>query len=478
MKKVLVLVMSLVMIVAFASCKKQAAEPEEEAPARSHQISGVVDVLSDGEISVFTDSNESVTFNIENIEVETDIDVEPGDIAEVKYTGDIVNGDTSECEVEAVNISEGEKVEFEGKVTAVEEKKITLQGDKELTFDITGVKADGEIAKGDTASVKYAGVIVDTDTAHAYVKSMKLVKKAEVEPNLKSVNEKVWTTDEARIRAEYNTDSDIIATVKKGTELNRTGILDNGWSRISYKGHDRFVITEKLTAKAPAAKKEEQKKEEKKDSEKKEEEKKESKDKSEDEKKQEEQKQDDKQDQDKSDNDQQDQDQDNSDNDKQDQDQPDDDQQDQDQPDDDQQDQDQPDNDKQDQDQSDDDQQDQDQDKQDQDKQEDPADPVTLTEKGVVKSIDPETLELTNGKKFDITKAKLDMVADEAIDKEVNVEYTEGTTEATHVYFVSDDKAAEGLDSASSSAPLIVIVIALAVAAGSGYMLTRKKSTK
>ena len=68
------------------------------------------------------------------------------------------------------------------------------------------------------------------------------------------VNETVYTTDVCNIRKNYSTSSDKIATVKSGTALKRTGVGDNGWSRIEYNGQVAYITSQYLSNTAPEVK--------------------------------------------------------------------------------------------------------------------------------------------------------------------------------------------------------------------------------
>lgn len=59
------------------------------------------------------------------------------------------------------------------------------------------------------------------------------------EPKYTSVNETVVTTERVNVRKSPNGDK--IATVNKGTELKRTGVGDNGWSKVEYNGQTAYI---------------------------------------------------------------------------------------------------------------------------------------------------------------------------------------------------------------------------------------------
>lgn len=72
------------------------------------------------------------------------------------------------------------------------------------------------------------------------------------EPKFTSVNQTMYTTGEVNIRKSYSTSSAIIKTVEKGTKVTRTGIGDNGWSKITYNGQTAYISSSLLTATKPA----------------------------------------------------------------------------------------------------------------------------------------------------------------------------------------------------------------------------------
>ena len=64
----------------------------------------------------------------------------------------------------------------------------------------------------------------------------------------------VWVTSEGgvNLRRSPGTDSDIIVAVDKGTELERTGMADNGWSKILYNDIECYVDSNYVTSTPPA----------------------------------------------------------------------------------------------------------------------------------------------------------------------------------------------------------------------------------
>lgn len=67
------------------------------------------------------------------------------------------------------------------------------------------------------------------------------------EPTFTDVNEAVFTNDRVNLRKSYSTSSAKITTLDKNTKLTRTGIGNNGWSRVTYNGQTGYIYTQYLT---------------------------------------------------------------------------------------------------------------------------------------------------------------------------------------------------------------------------------------
>ena len=76
------------------------------------------------------------------------------------------------------------------------------------------------------------------------------------EPTFKAVNETVYAKSTANVRKSYSTSSNKLAQLNVGDSVTRTGIGDNGWSKITYNGQTAYVSTNLLTTEAPASQEE------------------------------------------------------------------------------------------------------------------------------------------------------------------------------------------------------------------------------
>lgn len=71
------------------------------------------------------------------------------------------------------------------------------------------------------------------------------------EMKIKAVNETVYATAGVHIRESYTTDSKVLGSLAKGASIQRTGVCENGWSRVQYESKDAYIYGEYLTTKKP-----------------------------------------------------------------------------------------------------------------------------------------------------------------------------------------------------------------------------------
>jgi uncharacterized protein YgiM (DUF1202 family) len=69
----------------------------------------------------------------------------------------------------------------------------------------------------------------------------------EVGPKFTEVNETVYATTSVNVRASYSADSDKVGSLSAGASVTRTGVGNNGWSRIIYNGNEAYVSSDYLT---------------------------------------------------------------------------------------------------------------------------------------------------------------------------------------------------------------------------------------
>ena len=82
----------------------------------------------------------------------------------------------------------------------------------------------------------------------------------QAEPKFKDVNELVYVdpqkVNSVNVRQGYTTSTTLLGSIKAGESVTRTGIGDNGWSRVTYNGKTAYIITSALTTTKPEEKEE------------------------------------------------------------------------------------------------------------------------------------------------------------------------------------------------------------------------------
>ena len=68
---------------------------------------------------------------------------------------------------------------------------------------------------------------------------------------IEDVSETVWTTDAVNVRINADAASDRVGGLGKGANITRTGICDNGWSRVDYDGTIAYIHSDYLTTTEP-----------------------------------------------------------------------------------------------------------------------------------------------------------------------------------------------------------------------------------
>ncbi|MBP3707443.1 MAG: cadherin-like beta sandwich domain-containing protein [Clostridia bacterium] len=73
----------------------------------------------------------------------------------------------------------------------------------------------------------------------------------EKEPTFKSANEKMYATGNINVRKSYSADSDKLGSLQTGDEVTRTGVGDNGWSKVTFNGGVGYIKSSLLTTEQP-----------------------------------------------------------------------------------------------------------------------------------------------------------------------------------------------------------------------------------
>ena len=69
---------------------------------------------------------------------------------------------------------------------------------------------------------------------------------------VKDVSKTMYASSSVRVRSGYSTSTDVLGALSAGEKVTVTGEVENGWVRVSYKGHTAYVAKNYLTETAPA----------------------------------------------------------------------------------------------------------------------------------------------------------------------------------------------------------------------------------
>ena len=69
--------------------------------------------------------------------------------------------------------------------------------------------------------------------------------------NITDVSETVWAVSNVNVRSQSSTSASKLGMLSSGASVTRTGVCDNGWSRIDYNGQEAYVNSTYLTTTEP-----------------------------------------------------------------------------------------------------------------------------------------------------------------------------------------------------------------------------------
>ena len=140
---------------------------------------------------------------------------------------------------EAVSVDEEqtkkESETAETKTTETEASETEAETEKETTAETETKAAETETAE--TKAAETEKTQQDKASAASYT----------------DVNETVWATYSVSIRSAASTDADKLDVLVGSYSIIRTGVGDNGWSKVDYNGQTGYIKSEYLTTTKPAA---------------------------------------------------------------------------------------------------------------------------------------------------------------------------------------------------------------------------------
>lgn len=244
-----------------AGCKKE--EPEKEVVVKNEgQMEGTL-VSFEGKTLVVEEADDFYTFDVSNAAIQTK-NMRAGDELIVYFEGKLENKDASKVKVTSVeDLGENEhqtEKQAVGTLVDLTENTITIRQNDgvELLFNSNNCQHEFKngIREGNWIVVTYIGEVNGTDTKNVTVIKItdndpNIVEKEQKKMKITAVNETVYATAGVHIRESYTTDSKVLGSLAKGGSIVRTGICENGWSRVQYKSKDAYIYGEYLTKKEP-----------------------------------------------------------------------------------------------------------------------------------------------------------------------------------------------------------------------------------
>jgi uncharacterized protein YgiM (DUF1202 family) len=123
-----------------------------------------------------------------------------------------------------------------------------LNLDRDTDYVNENVSADAPEATGTSGNVPVAAV---TPTPEATPTPAAEQTASGVKVEVKS--DTYYASSELNLRSDASADADLISSVAAGTQLNSTGVCENGWIRVDYNGQTCYASGDFVTTTAPAA---------------------------------------------------------------------------------------------------------------------------------------------------------------------------------------------------------------------------------
>lgn len=256
--------LALASALSLSGCRK-AQEKEPEVIVESKGQMEAVLVSFEGKTLVVTEAGEEYVFDVSNAKINTR-NMRAGDELIIYYDGEMEEKDISKVNVTSVedrgNNEQQTEKQAVGTLVNLTENTITIRQNDgtELLFNSNNCQHEFKngIREGNWIVVTYIGEIQGTDTKNITVIKItdhdpNVVQEEQKQMNIKAVNETVYATAGVYIRESYTTDSKVLGSLAKGSSIMRTGVCDNGWSRVLYTDKDAYIYGEYLTTEKPKA---------------------------------------------------------------------------------------------------------------------------------------------------------------------------------------------------------------------------------
>ena len=253
-----------------STCRVLSVSTKEDNDTDSHELVGTLEDITMNAITVRVNDGRVITFNATNAKHSFSYGINEGNWVTIIYNGDLVGTDTTNIAVTRIHDEDTNYVKEVKAQTTIQEVDDTVYALQDagvrssymMASEFLGtLKARQGIQRTGICNNGWNRVIWNGSEAYIYGKLLTTeANEADMQEakedvsqkvKIKDLEETVYVKTDANVRVGYSTASKSIGALKAGTPITRTGICDNGWSRILYKGAIAYVYSDLLTTKNP-----------------------------------------------------------------------------------------------------------------------------------------------------------------------------------------------------------------------------------
>ena len=258
-----------------STCRVLSIATRDDSDSDSHELVGTLEDITMNAVTVRVNDGRIITFNATNAQHSFSYGVDEGNWITIIYNGDLVGTDTTNIAVTRIHDEDTDHVKEVKAQTTIQEVEDTVYALQDagvrasymMASEFLGtLKARQGIQRTGICNNGWERVLFNGREAYIYGKllttdpnevamqgtTVDISQKVKV----KELKETVYAKTDANVRLGYSTASKSIGALKAGASATRTGICDNGWSRILYKGNIAYVYSDLLTTKNPNTEKE------------------------------------------------------------------------------------------------------------------------------------------------------------------------------------------------------------------------------
>ena len=258
-----------------STCRILSIASKDDSNNDSHELVGTLEDITMNAVTVRVNDGRIITFNATNAKHSFSYGVDEGNWITIIYKGELVGTDTTNIAVTRIHDEDTEHVKEVKAQTTIQEVEDTVYALQDagvrasymMASEFLGIlNARQGIQRTGICNNGWERVIFNGREAYIYGKllttdpnevamqgtTVDISQKVKV----KELKETVYAKTDANVRVGYSTASKSVGALKAGASATRTGICDNGWSRILYKGSIAYVYSDLLTTKNPNTEKE------------------------------------------------------------------------------------------------------------------------------------------------------------------------------------------------------------------------------